>query len=144
MQSRDTGSSYWFYFYLFLQCNVKETRTVPLTRHANPTNVWTLVLSPYVGAEHSASLKDTRASVSVLLACKATPMCLAQKLAVNPMRTVHTMRSVIFQAHHLAGGNVWGYVSPPLVPKGLAVKQRTTRRFAPAIIHYKEMDTFLA
>lgn len=77
-----------------------------MTRHANQTNVWTLVHSPFVGVEQSASLKDTRASVSALLDYKETPMCLAQKLVVNLMKTALTMKSVTFQAHHRARGNV--------------------------------------
>ena len=81
-------------------------RTVLMTRHANPTNVLTLALSLFVEAEHNASLKDIRASVSALQACRATPMCLVQKLAVNPMRTAHMMRNVTFQVLHQGRGNV--------------------------------------
>ena len=144
-QSRKVWASIETISFLFIlsQCNVKGTRTVHLTRHANQTNVWTLVHSPFVGVEQSASLKDTRASVSAPLDYKETPMCLAQKLVVNLMKTALTMKSVTFQAHHRARGNVWGCVSPPLAPKGPVVRQRTTRRYAPAFIHCKEMVTLL-
>ena len=117
--------------------------TVHLTKLASQMNVLTPVHSQYVAAGQGANLRDTRAFVFVPLACKATPMFPALKLVVNHMMTVLMMRNVTFQPHHQGKGNVSDFVSPLPVPKVLAVKQRTTEKYAPAITPCKEMATLL-
>ena len=89
-----------------------------------------------MAAGQGAKLRDTRAFVFAHLACKATPTFPAQKLAVNHTMTALMMRNVTFQT-----GSVSDFVSHLPVPKVLAVRQRTTEKFAPAITHWKGMDT---
>ena len=112
--------------------------TVHLTKLASQTNVLTPVHSPYVAAGQSARPRDTRAFVFAPLACRATPTFPAQKLAVNHTMTALMMRNVTFQT-----GSVSDFVSHLPVPKVLAVKQRTTEKYAPAITPCKEMATLL-
>ena len=81
--------------------------------------------------------------MSARLACKATPMFPALKLVVNHTMTVLMMRNVTFLPHHQGKGSVSDFVSHLPVPKGLAVKQRTTKKYAPAITPCKEMATLL-
>ena len=117
--------------------------TVHLTKLASQTNVMTPVHLPYVAAGQSARLRDTRESVFAHLACKATPTFPAQKLVVNHTMTALMMRNVTFQPRHLGRGSVSDFVSHLPVPKVLAVRQRTTEKFAPAITPWKEMATLL-
>ena len=107
-------------------------------------NVKTLALTLFVALEQLVKLKLIELFVSVHRAYRVTPWLPVQKLVVHLILNVQTTKNVITSHHHQIEKNVNLFVATTHVHLVPHVAHQTTEKYVPAIIHFKEMDMYLA